>query len=95
MDPAYDRTGSNQDSLLGGRTSGSASCGHDAASALGNNVPLAAVSRCNNEECGKREEAVFQHACRMGLEGIVSKRKDSAYRSGRSRDLAQDEEPGV
>ncbi len=31
-------------------------------------------------------EAVFHHACRMGLEGIVSKRKDSTYRSGRSPD---------
>jgi bifunctional non-homologous end joining protein LigD len=29
---------------------------------------------------------VFAHACKMGLEGIVSKRKDSAYRSGRSLD---------
>jgi hypothetical protein len=27
---------------------------------------------------------VFAHACKMGLEGIVSKRKDSMYRSGRS-----------
>jgi len=27
---------------------------------------------------------VFAHACKMGLEGIVSKRRDSAYRSGRS-----------
>jgi len=27
---------------------------------------------------------VFAHACKMGLEGIVSKRKASAYRSGRS-----------
>lgn len=26
---------------------------------------------------------VFEHACEMGLEGIVSKRVDSAYRSGR------------
>jgi bifunctional non-homologous end joining protein LigD len=25
-------------------------------------------------------------ACKLGLEGIVSKRKDSAYRSGRSPD---------
>jgi bifunctional non-homologous end joining protein LigD len=31
-------------------------------------------------------ETVFQHACKLGLEGIVSKRKDSAYRSGRSPD---------
>ncbi len=31
---------------------------------------------------------VFQHACRMGLEGIVSERKDSRYVSGRSHDNA-------
>jgi len=31
-------------------------------------------------------DAVFRHACKMGLEGIVSKRKDSPYRSGRSPD---------
>ena len=30
--------------------------------------------------------AVFQHACKMGLEGIVSKRLGSRYRSGRSPD---------
>jgi bifunctional non-homologous end joining protein LigD len=29
-------------------------------------------------------ETVFRHACKLGLEGIVSKRKDSTYRSGRS-----------
>jgi bifunctional non-homologous end joining protein LigD len=29
-------------------------------------------------------EAVFRHACKLGLEGIVSKRRDSSYRSGRS-----------
>jgi bifunctional non-homologous end joining protein LigD len=28
-------------------------------------------------------ETVFEHACRLGVEGIVSKRKDSVYRSGR------------
>ena len=32
---------------------------------------------------------LFHHACRMGLEGIVSKRKDSTYRSGRSRRRAR------
>jgi bifunctional non-homologous end joining protein LigD len=31
-------------------------------------------------------ETVFRHACKLGLEGIVSKRKHSAYRSGRSPD---------
>src|SRR5215208_841142 len=28
---------------------------------------------------------IFDHACRMGLEGIVSKRRDLPYRSGRSK----------
>ena len=28
--------------------------------------------------------AIFRHACALGLEGIVSKRRDSRYRSGRS-----------
>jgi ATP-dependent DNA ligase len=28
---------------------------------------------------------VFKHACKLCLEGIVSKRRDSVYRSGRSR----------
>jgi bifunctional non-homologous end joining protein LigD len=28
---------------------------------------------------------IFDHACRMGLEGIVSKRRDFPYRSGRSK----------
>jgi ATP-dependent DNA ligase len=32
------------------------------------------------------DPTVFAHACKMGLEGIVSKRKDSMYRSGRSPD---------
>jgi hypothetical protein len=38
-------------------------------------------------------EAVFNHACRMGLEGIVSKRKDSTYRSGRSPDWLEMKNP--
>jgi hypothetical protein len=39
-------------------------------------------------------ELVFRHACKLGLEGIVSKRLGSRYRSGRSPPwLAQDEEP--
>jgi bifunctional non-homologous end joining protein LigD len=38
-------------------------------------------------------EAVFHHACRMGLEGILSKRKDSAYRSGRSPDWLKMKNP--
>ena len=39
-----------------------------------------------NEHLEGDGPTVFAHACRMGLEGIVSKRKDSPYRSGRSPD---------
>src|SRR5262245_11583342 len=38
-------------------------------------------------------EIVFRHACKMGLEGIVSKRKDSPYRSGRSSDWLKMKNP--
>jgi bifunctional non-homologous end joining protein LigD len=31
-------------------------------------------------------EVVFRHACKPGLEGIVSKRLGSRYRSGPTRD---------
>ena len=39
---------------------------------------------------------VFEHVCRMGLEGVVSKRTDAPYRSGpsktwvKSKNLASD-----
>jgi bifunctional non-homologous end joining protein LigD len=36
---------------------------------------------------------VFRHACKMGLEGIASKRKASAYRSGPSRDWLKCKNP--
>ena len=36
---------------------------------------------------------VFAHACKMGLEGIVSKRKSSPYRSGRSPDWLKSKNP--
>jgi bifunctional non-homologous end joining protein LigD len=39
-----------------------------------------------NEHIEGDGPTVFAHACKMGLEGIVSKRKDSPYRSGRSPD---------
>lgn len=38
-----------------------------------------------NEALEQSGEAVFHQACRLGLEGIVSKRRGSAYSSGRSR----------
>jgi bifunctional non-homologous end joining protein LigD len=36
---------------------------------------------------------VFDHACRLGLEGIVSKRKGSPYRSGRTADWVKSKNP--
>jgi bifunctional non-homologous end joining protein LigD len=38
-------------------------------------------------------DVVFQHACKMGLEGIVSKRLGSIYRSGRSKDWLKFKNP--
>jgi len=39
-----------------------------------------------NEHIEGDGPTIYAHACKMGLEGIVSKRKDSPYRSGRSPD---------
>jgi bifunctional non-homologous end joining protein LigD len=36
---------------------------------------------------------IFQHACKMGLEGIVSKRLSAPYRSGPSRDWLKIKSP--
>ena len=46
-----------------------------------------------NEHMEGDGPTVFAHACKMGLEGIVSKRKDSAYRSGRSPDWVKMKNP--
>ena len=35
----------------------------------------------------------FRHACRMGLECIVAKRRDKPYRSGRSPDWIKVKNP--
>ena len=37
--------------------------------------------------------AVFDHACLLGLEGIVSKRIDAPYRSGPTRDWLKSKNP--
>ncbi len=47
-----------------------------------------------NEHYEGDGEVVFQHACKLGCEGIVSKRLGSPYRSGRSPALGENEEPG-
>ena len=38
---------------------------------------------------------VFHHACKPGLEGIVSKRRDSPYSSGRSRHWVKSKNPNA
>jgi bifunctional non-homologous end joining protein LigD len=40
-------------------------------------------------------ELVFRHACKLGLEGIVSKRLGSRYRSGRSPDWLKMKNPAA
>ncbi len=46
-----------------------------------------------NEHIEADGPTVFAHACKMGLEGIVSKRRDSTYRSGRSPDWLKSKNP--
>ena len=46
-----------------------------------------------NEHIEADGPTVFAHACKMGLEGIVSKRKASPYRSGRSPDWIKSKNP--
>jgi bifunctional non-homologous end joining protein LigD len=40
-------------------------------------------------------DVVFRHACKMGLEGIVSKRLGSRYTSGRTRDWLKFKNPAA
>ena len=51
-----------------------------------------APERAPGAPCGL---TVFQHACKMGLEGIVSKRLGSRYRSGRSPDWLKFKNPAA
>jgi ATP-dependent DNA ligase len=46
-----------------------------------------------NEHLEGDGPTIFAHACKMRLEGIVSKRRDSAYRSGRSPDWLKMKNP--
>src|SRR5262245_43056061 len=46
-----------------------------------------------NEHLAHPGDLVFRHACKMGLEGIVSKRLGSRYRSGRSPDWLKMKNP--
>jgi len=60
------------------------------ASLLGRAVPGLRFNEHFDEQDGS---LVFAHACKLGLEGIVSKRKDSRYKSGRSPDWVQSNNP--
>ena len=48
-----------------------------------------------NEHIAEAGDIVFQHACKLGYEGIVSKRLGSPYRSGRSRDWIKSKNPAA
>jgi bifunctional non-homologous end joining protein LigD len=46
-----------------------------------------------NEHISELGDVVFRHACKLGLEGIVSKRLGSRYRSGRSQHWIKSKNP--
>jgi bifunctional non-homologous end joining protein LigD len=48
-----------------------------------------------NEHLDESGDVVFRHACKLGLEGIVSKRLGSSYRSGRARDWLKMKNPAA
>ena len=54
--------------------------------------PVNGVRLCEHID-GTDGMTVFGHACRMGLEGIVAKRRDRPYRSGRSPDWVKVKNP--
>jgi bifunctional non-homologous end joining protein LigD len=48
-----------------------------------------------NEHIAERGDIVFRHACKLGFEGIVSKRLGSPYVSGRSRHWVKSKNPAA
>jgi ATP-dependent DNA ligase len=48
-----------------------------------------------NQHLAYPGDVVFQHACKMSLEGIVSKRLGSRYVSGRSKDWLKFKNPAA
>lgn len=56
-------------------------------------TPSSGLQLC--EHISADGQQVFRQACAMGLEGIVAKRRDSAYRSGRSRDWIKIKNPAA
>src|SRR3954470_17676505 len=62
------------------------------ASILRKSRPGVRLNEHLEHDCGL---TVFQHACKMGLGGIVSKRLGSLYRSGRSPDWLKFKNPNA
>ena len=61
---------------------------------LGTVLMRAAPGLVLNEHVEEKDGSlVLLHACNLGLEGIVSKRKDSRYQSGRSRHWIKSKNP--
>ena len=58
--------------------------GENGAAFLGPSQACPWQAECSHIEADGRK--VYAHACKMGLEGIVSKRLGTRYRSGRSPD---------
>jgi bifunctional non-homologous end joining protein LigD len=48
-----------------------------------------------NDHIEEPGDTVFRHACKLGLEGIVSKRLGSPYVSGRSRHWVKSKNPAA
>jgi bifunctional non-homologous end joining protein LigD len=61
--------------------------------ALARLLRKAAINLQLNEHITEPGDVVFKHACRMGLEGIVSKRLGSTYRSGRTNAWLKSKNP--
>jgi bifunctional non-homologous end joining protein LigD len=59
-------------------SSTAATCGASRGRSSGHGVQL------SDHIEGNDGQAAFRHGCAMGLEGIVAKRRDKPYRSGRS-----------
>jgi bifunctional non-homologous end joining protein LigD len=60
---------------------------------LGRLLARASAGIVFNEHTDDDGAVVFRHACKLGLEGIVSKRLSAPYRSGPSRDWLKTKNP--
>ena len=74
-------------------------CGESRLRCASRRLPACCADRCRgcrfNAHLTHPGDIVFHHACKMGLEGIVSKRLGSAYRSGRTSDWLKFKNPAA